>query len=698
MTSSDFNMLRLEAPRDILQITDGSATEEETLEVANPAVWLRALARQQKQAEQDLEQLLALCGNTVDKTDQRLVRIESAYQGLAEGTRYVYDRLNANKKIAEEWIRSELSAAANAYQSFARNVWQAIMERTQESEERQICQATQLARINDALAFLGETNTARSQHLANFQGNIELWAAAHQNRVAALETQLREARAEIQQVATRIPLPTTPARQPSPMPGWRSPLAPTNTSAPSKPPTPPELDSPLRLPSGVPTRRARPTTPEMRERLQQLRRPPTVTGPPQELGTGGGETPPRPTRRAPAGPPPSPSPSSPSEPPSEHRRPPLRPHRETTPPKNPAPTITTQDLVRLVAQGVEEARRVSRENTRTARLKMTNPETFDGKPTTPFNHWWKSVTKYLSFYPDTGDQQKIAWVGTLLTGTAKAWDLHRYDTMGENDSWNQYATAIRAEYLDTREAANAQLKLSQLKYTGDIRAYLTEFRALNNYARATGEGLQEKIDLAMLDSVLDMRFSHYLEEFADDEGFLQATYQAALQVEKKKALKTAREAMRSQPLGAKDPKKEKGKEKERGGENTSRARQGQERNPAGKNKRAWVSLETALQGVPQKEVEEYKATDSCWRCGRPGHKTFESYAFTTAHGTRLPAAPGKTAAATDQAPPAQNKRKATEEPEERQNKQQKVAAVEKQGADPPQRVEVTLWDDSDSDF
>jgi len=188
---------------------------------------------------------------------------------------------------------------------------------------------------------------------------------------------------------------------------------------------------------------------------------------------------------------------------------------------------------------------------------MTNPEPFDGKPTTPFNPWWKSVTKYLSFYPDTGDQQKIAWIGTLLTGTAKAWDLHRYDTMGENDSWSQYAKAIRAEYLDTREAANAQLKLSQLKYTGDIRAYLTEFRALNNYARATGEGLQEKIDLAMPDSVLDMRFSHYLGEFADDEGFLQATYQAALQVEKKKALKTARETMKGQPQGAKDPKREK---------------------------------------------------------------------------------------------------------------------------------------------
>jgi len=51
---------------------------------------------------------------------------------------------------------------------------------------------------------------------------------------------------------------------------------------------------------------------------------------------------------------------------------------------------------------------------------MTNPKTFNGKPSTPFNTWWKSVTKYLSFYLETSDQQKIAWVGTLLTGTAKA--------------------------------------------------------------------------------------------------------------------------------------------------------------------------------------------------------------------------------------------------------------------------------------
>jgi len=48
----------------------------------------------------------------------------------------------------------------------------------------------------------------------------------------------------------------------------------------------------------------------------------------------------------------------------------------------------------------------------------------------------------------------------------------------------------------------------------------------------------------MPDTVLDLRFAHYLEDFANDEGFLQATHQAGLQVEKKKVLKQAREQMK----------------------------------------------------------------------------------------------------------------------------------------------------------
>jgi len=76
MASTDFNMLCLEAPRDVLHITDGMGPAEETLEISNPATWLRTLVKQQKQAEGDLAQLVRLCGNMVDKTDQRIKQIE----------------------------------------------------------------------------------------------------------------------------------------------------------------------------------------------------------------------------------------------------------------------------------------------------------------------------------------------------------------------------------------------------------------------------------------------------------------------------------------------------------------------------------------------------------------------------------------------------------------------------------------------
>jgi len=120
---------------------------------------------------------------------------------------------------------------------------------------------------------------------------------------------------------------------------------------------------------------------------------------------------------------------------------------------------------------------------------MENTEKFDGKSPTAFNQWWESVTMYLGFYPDTTDRQKITWVGTLLTDTALVWHLHRYRELRENDTWANYSVAIRAEYHNEREAADAQLKLCQLRYQGSIRVYLTEFRALNNFARAMGEAL-----------------------------------------------------------------------------------------------------------------------------------------------------------------------------------------------------------------
>ena len=214
------------------------------------------------------------------------------------------------------------------------------------------------------------------------------------------------------------------------------------------------------------------------------------------------------------------------------------------------PTITTQDLIQLVAEGVERAhqdRPVRAEQVNIAQLKMKNAEAFDGKSSTAFNQWWEAVTMFLGFYPETGDQQKIAWIGTILSDTALVWHLQRFRELKGKDTWVNYAAAIQAEYRNEREAADAQLKLGQLKYQGLICSYLTEFRALNNFAKATGEDLREKIDLAILDSILDMRFNQNPDEPMDDEGLMSATYCAGIQVEKKKALKVAREASKEGP-------------------------------------------------------------------------------------------------------------------------------------------------------
>jgi len=263
---------------------------------------------------------------------------------------------------------------------------------------------------------------------------------------------------------------------------------------------------------------------------------------------------------------------------------------------------------------------------------------------------------YLGFYPETIDQQKITWVGTLLTDTALVWHLHRYRELQENDTWANYSAAIRTEYQNKREAADTQLKLGQLRYQGSIRAYLTEFRALNNFACATGEALREKIDLAMPDAVLDMRFAHYLEDFADDEGFLQATHQAGLQVEKKKALKLAREHVKAptgttgkRDEGKKDGQSKKSSDNPRKGKETEREPRDQSHKNSGNEYRGtgrWASETATFEGVPFSETREHTGTRGCHRCERTGHRAAQCFAGTTIKGTTLPAAPWKVAAGT----------------------------------------------------
>jgi len=154
---------------------------------------------------------------------------------------------------------------------------------------------------------------------------------------------------------------------------------------------------------------------------------------------------------------------------------------------------------------------------------------------------------------------------------------------------------------------------------------MTEFRALNNFARATGQRLQEKIDLAMPDNILDMRFNQNPDNPVDDEQFLQAAYRAGIQVQKKKALKGARDALRT-ALPPKDDQR-KDRQNKCSSDNARKGKeaiqeQGKEKTREPKRKsqyghpRRWASRESALTGVPTKEQEEYgRNMEDCWRCG-----------------------------------------------------------------------------------
>jgi len=214
---------------------------------------------------------------------------------------------------------------------------------------------------------------------------------------------------------------------------------------------------------------------------------------------------------------------------------------------------------------------------------------------------------------------------------------------------------------------------------------MAEFRALNNFARAMGESLREKVNLAIPDSILDMRFSQDPEDLIDDEQFLHATYRAGIQVEKMKALKGAWDIVK----GAEPPRDDQRKDRQNKGCSDD-ARKGKRENnhkeeawtserksQYGQTER-WASKDAALAGLPAKEQEEYGCfRDDCWRCGRNSHRTYECFSFNTKRGTPLPPAPWKALAV------AQGKRKRSEEPKEcdAARKQQKVAAVETMDAD-----------------
>jgi hypothetical protein len=193
MTSTGVVMLRLAYPSTRLQITDGSLPAQPIIEITRPASWVRTIAHQHEQAQQDLRQLYEACGNQFDQADSRIRHIEWGYDTLYRGTLYIYEQAQAQREASHDWLQTELSRTANAYQTFQRQVWEAIVARTTEDNIRRIHQATHVARLNDAVAFLTEANNARNHNLTPFVDQVSGWATTQNANTIRLQEELRAA-------------------------------------------------------------------------------------------------------------------------------------------------------------------------------------------------------------------------------------------------------------------------------------------------------------------------------------------------------------------------------------------------------------------------------------------------------------------------------------------------------------------------
>jgi hypothetical protein len=153
--------------------------------------------------------------------------------------------------------------------------------------------------------------------------------------------------------------------------------------------------------------------------------------------------------------------------------------------------------------------------------------------------------------------------------------------------------------------------------------------------------------MAMPDSILDMRFNQNEEDFMDDEHFLQATYRAGVQVEKKKALKAAKEAMKgSGSIQTGKDGKEGKKDSQGSGKGSGDSRDGKEGKKGAKNETAHKEAGKSTLGGKSKGTGE-SGNHTVWK---PSRRHFRGFRRMKSTNTRRIRKDASVAAETDIAP------------------------------------------------
>ena len=195
--SSNVDMLRLEYPRTITEVVEYTASNDESIEIREPPMWMRQMIHQYTAIRRDLLRMYDACGKNLDRDDRRIRDIEQNYQVLVDGIRYVYEQARSDSVATREWIQTELTATAQATQELSQQLWQVIRAKNEEDDQRELLQKLEQSLLHDALAFLQAAGTERDHEMAIYRRTLEAWAENQQATTEQLAANQQALRSEV---------------------------------------------------------------------------------------------------------------------------------------------------------------------------------------------------------------------------------------------------------------------------------------------------------------------------------------------------------------------------------------------------------------------------------------------------------------------------------------------------------------------
>ena len=161
-------------------------------------------------------------------------------------------------------------------------------------------------------------------------------------------------------------------------------------------------------------------------------------------------------------------------------------------------------------------------------LKPNRPEPFTGKrdhlTVETFLH---TVVNYISLVQVinpavlVGEEQVVAFASTLLQGSAANWWYIVCQTNDKPNTFQEFANALRAEFIPQDHIRRARNYLSRLRQISSVSVYLSEFR--NATIPITGITDDEKLDRFLFGLKPDIRVEVLK---ADPKSFDDAAHKA----------------------------------------------------------------------------------------------------------------------------------------------------------------------------